>query len=183
MAQAAYLLPGVPVHQPSHLDGDPSLATEILPGPPSILSVQQPHKRDPKKPVYSYLHPTDPGSTYSGIVHGTIVAQEEALKGKRSAVSGRAQRASARNHNGAVSGEVPEPSLPVSEPYIMVVDDDTSPSRSNSLPAVDAGIAATDKTRLREKGKGREIEPAVRVKEEPRTMSLHATPDPPNQQR
>lgn len=87
----AYLLPGVPVHQPSHLEGDPALATEILPGPPSLLSVQQAtQKRDPKKPVYSYLHPTDPGSTYSGIVHGTIIGQEEGartLKGKRRCVA------------------------------------------------------------------------------------------------
>jgi hypothetical protein len=94
----AYLLPGVPVHQPSHLEGDASLATEILPGPPSLLSVQQStQKRDLKKPVYSYLHPTDPGSTYSGIVHGTIIGQEEGartpgLKGKRRCVLSSSQK-------------------------------------------------------------------------------------------
>ncbi len=74
-----YMLPGVPIHQPAHLEGDPSLATEILPGPPSLLSAQQSaQKRDPRKPsiAYSYLPPKDPGSTYSGIMHGTLVGQE-----------------------------------------------------------------------------------------------------------
>ncbi|KAJ7929355.1 hypothetical protein B0H13DRAFT_1964995 [Mycena leptocephala] len=189
----AYLLPGVPVHQPSHLEGDASLATEILPGPPSLLS----------KPVYSYLHPTDPGSTYSGIVHGTIIGQEEGartpgLKGKRSAVTGRAQRASARNHNGAASapepssqGEVREvggssvsqPISIVSEPYIMVPDDESSPSRSNSAPNLQegsAGAAAPEpkrKGRPKGKGKAKETELPVRIKEEPKAVSLQ-TPEP-----
>ncbi|KAJ7074387.1 hypothetical protein C8F01DRAFT_1100335 [Mycena amicta] len=175
MAHAYLLEQGVPIHQPTHLEGDSSLATEILPGPPSILSVQQPHKRDPKKPVYSYLHPIDPGSTYSGIVHGTIVAQDDVLKGKRSAVSGRAQRASARSHNGA-AGELPGPLHPISDPYIMVADDETSPSRSTSVHEGSAGPRA--KTRTKGKGKAKETEPVVRIKEEPRTVSLYATPDP-----
>lgn len=83
MATAAsippYMLPGVTVQQPSHLEGDANLATEILPGPPSIASVQQAaQKRDPKKPstVFSYLPSDDPGSTYSGIAHGTLIGQE-----------------------------------------------------------------------------------------------------------
>ena len=74
-----YMLPGVPIRQPTHLEGDSSLATEILPGPPSLLSAQQSaQKRDPRKPsiAYSYLPPKDPGSTYSGIMHGTLVGQE-----------------------------------------------------------------------------------------------------------
>lgn len=74
-----YMLPGVTVQQPSHLEGDSNLATEILPGPPSIASVQQAaQKRDPRKPstVFSYLPPSDPGSTYSGIMHGTLIGQE-----------------------------------------------------------------------------------------------------------
>jgi hypothetical protein len=44
-----YMPPGVPVVQPPHLEGlsDLSLSTEILTGPPSLLSVQQAaHKRD-----------------------------------------------------------------------------------------------------------------------------------------
>ncbi|KAF7338578.1 Histone deacetylase associated PHD protein-2 [Mycena venus] len=233
----AYLLPGVPVHQPSHLEGDASLATEILPGPPSLLSVVQhsTQKRDLKKPVYSYLHPTDPGSTYSGIVHGTIIGQEEGvrnLKGKRrcvprpsassqraccffpfvlahrelrvysvnSAVTGRAQRASARNHNGAASapetsqGEVPaevggsslsQPISVPSEPYIMVPDDETSPSRSNSAPNTQEGSAAAPEPkrgkpgRPKGKGKAKETELPVRIKEEPKAVSLALqTPEP-----
>lgn len=74
MASApVYTLPGVPVIQPPHLEGDAALATEILPGPPSLLSLQQQSvaKRDPKKPVFSYLPATDPGSTYSGNMAGT----------------------------------------------------------------------------------------------------------------
>lgn len=70
----AYMLPGVPVAQPPHLEGDPSLATEILPGPPSLASVQQvTNKRDPKKPgsYVSYLPTSDPGSTYGGLAVGT----------------------------------------------------------------------------------------------------------------
>ena len=86
----AYLLPGVPVHQPPHLDGDASLATEILPGPPSSASLQQ-HtlKRDPRKPslAFSYLPTSDPGSTYSGLTHGTLIGQDlEGPRSKRSRV-------------------------------------------------------------------------------------------------
>lgn len=73
----AYLLQGVPVLQPPHLEGlsDPALSTEILPGPPSLLSVQQAaQKRDPKKPsaFVSYLPTSDPGSTYSGLMGGAL---------------------------------------------------------------------------------------------------------------
>jgi hypothetical protein len=83
----AYLLSGVPVQQPPHLEGDASLATEILPGPPSLVSAQQSVlKRDPRKPstAYSYLPSSDPGSTYSGIMHGTLIGHEhEASPSKR----------------------------------------------------------------------------------------------------
>lgn len=75
----SYMLSGVPVHHPSHLEGDASLATEILPGPPSLVSAQQSVlKRDPRKPstAFSYLPPSDPGSTYSGIMHGTLIGHE-----------------------------------------------------------------------------------------------------------
>ncbi|KAJ7684777.1 hypothetical protein DFH06DRAFT_1463025 [Mycena polygramma] len=194
----AYLLPTVPIHQPSHLEGNASLATEILPGPPSLLSVQQQstQKRDLKKPVYSYLHPTDPGSTYSGIVHGTIIGQEEGarnLKGKRSAVTGRAQRASARNHNGAPPGpeassqgeagtsSLSQPISVSSEPFIMVPDDESSPSRSNSAHTLQEGSAPAPppkrKGRPKGKGKAKETEPPVRIKEEPMAISLQ-TPAP-----
>lgn len=85
----AYLLPGVPVHQPPHLEGDASLATEILPGPPSSVTLQQNAlKRDPKKPsmAYSYLPTSDPGSTYSGLTHGTLIGQDLEGPRKRSRV-------------------------------------------------------------------------------------------------
>lgn len=87
-----YMLPGVAVCQPEHLEGDATLATEILPGPPPLLSVQQSaQKRDAKHSiVYSYLPASDPGTTYSGIVHGTLIGQDslEAL-GKRTRVEKR----------------------------------------------------------------------------------------------
>ena len=86
----AYLLQGVTVHQPPHLEGDPALATEILPGPPSLVSAQQAaQKRDPRKPstLYSYLPSSDPGSTYSGLMHGTLIGQDlEGPRNKRSRV-------------------------------------------------------------------------------------------------
>lgn len=86
----AYLLQGVTVYQPPHLEGDPALATEILPGPPSLVSAQQAaQKRDPRKPstVYSYLPLSDPGSTYSGLMHGTLIGQDlEGPRNKRSRV-------------------------------------------------------------------------------------------------
>lgn len=98
-AVPAYLLPGVAVYQPSHLEGDPALATEILPGPPPLVSIQQSgQKRDPKKPavVYSYLPACDPGTSYSGIVHGTLIGQESiAATGKRTRMDKRCVSASA----------------------------------------------------------------------------------------
>jgi hypothetical protein len=73
-----FLQAGVPILQPSHLEGDPTLATEILPGPPSLLSVQQSAvRKDTKKPSFalSYLPTSDPGSTYSvlGLAHTPTV--------------------------------------------------------------------------------------------------------------
>jgi hypothetical protein len=87
MASApVYTLPGVPVVQPPHLEGDAALATEILPGPPPLLSLQQSApKRDPKKPnsVFSYLPATDPGSTYSGNMAGTSTLGAPEVDGPR----------------------------------------------------------------------------------------------------
>jgi hypothetical protein len=74
-----YLLPGITVTQPPHLEGDPALATEILPGPPSLISAQQSsHRHDPRKPatIVSYLPTTDPGSTYSMHTAGTLGSQD-----------------------------------------------------------------------------------------------------------
>ncbi|KAG6889787.1 hypothetical protein C0992_004205 [Termitomyces sp. T32_za158] len=190
----AYMLPGESAFHPSHLEGDPSLATEILPGPPSLVSIQQSMlKRDPKKTsqVNSYLFPTDPGSTYSGIMHGTLIGHEQEatrLKRTKSAI-GRAQRASARNQNGTVSGgEHPVDNdlasasslnpIPVDLEPDAMIEDEPSISRSNSSQNLqDTTTSAVGRPKRKDKGKGKE--PAVvRVKEEPRPVSLH-TPDPP----
>lgn len=74
----SFLQAAVPILQPSHLEGDPTLATEVLPGPPSLLSVQQSAvRKDTKKPSFalSYLPTSDPGSTYSvlGLAHTPTV--------------------------------------------------------------------------------------------------------------
>ncbi|KAG5341998.1 hypothetical protein C0989_006147 [Termitomyces sp. Mn162] len=190
----AYMSPGEPVSHPPHLEGDPSLATEILPGPPSLVSIQQSMlKRDPKKTsqANSYLPPTDPGSTYSGIMHGTLIGHEQEatrLKRTKSAI-GRAQRASARNQNGTVSGvEHPVDSdlasasslnpIPVDLEPDTMIEDEPSISRSNSSQNLqDATLSTVGRPKRKDKGKGKE--PAVvRVKEEPKPISLH-TPDPP----
>ncbi|KXN90458.1 hypothetical protein AN958_04130 [Leucoagaricus sp. SymC.cos] len=200
-----YMLPGVTVQQPSHLEGDGDLATEILPGPPSIASVQQAaQKRDPRKPstVFSYLPHSDPGSTYSGIMHGTLIGQEsqDGPRTKRSRVdkgtaSGRAQRASARNQNGATlavplegtsSAEAPAQFLPGQSPMETdsltgAPEDEPALSRSNSsLNIFDLPVPTSHgRTKRKDKGKGKEVDQAsVRVKEEPRSGVL-PSPDPP----
>ncbi|PPQ69869.1 hypothetical protein CVT26_014146 [Gymnopilus dilepis] len=200
----AYMLPGVAVHQPPHLEGDASLATEIMPGPPSAASIQQNAlKRDPRKPsmAYSYLPTSDPGSTYSGLTHGTLIGQDlEGPRSKRSRVdkgtaTGRAQRASARNQ-GTHSTPVLDASLSMdtgtallSQPIavdsdlsIALVDKEPSISRSNSslnlqdLPPPNMN----GKLKKRDKGKAKEGDtPPLRVKEEPKAFSL-LTPDPPS---
>lgn len=62
----------VQVLHPPHLEGDPTLATEILPGPPSLASIRLPKKLDPKRPALpvSYLPLSDPGTTYAGLAGG-----------------------------------------------------------------------------------------------------------------
>ncbi|KAG6820780.1 hypothetical protein H0H93_011545 [Arthromyces matolae] len=190
----AYLLSGVSVSQPPYLEGDPNLATEILPGPPSLVSIQQSMlKRDPKKPANSssYLPHTDPGSTYSGIMHGTLIGHEQEatrLKPTKSAI-GRAQRATARHQNGAASDNPLDSELasalslnpiPVeSEPDAMITGVEPSISRSSSSQNLRDGIAGiVGRPKRKDNGKGKE--PAVvRVKEEPKPVSLHS-PDPPS---
>lgn len=197
----AYMLSGVAVQQPPHLEGDASFATEILPGPPSLLSVQQSaQKRDPRKRFTdcSYLPTSDPGSTYSGVMHGTLIGHEpEGPRSKRSradkgAASGRAQRASARNQIGisstvdssmnleSGSTSTLQPILVDWDSCTMVIDDDLSLSRSNSsLNLQDPPQASSSgRARRKDKGKGKEAEtPPIRVKEEPKNISLH-TPEP-----
>jgi hypothetical protein len=107
--------------------------------------------------------------------------------------TGRAQRASARSQNGSmtlldpsVEAELVSASIfaPLSvdvEPYTMVVDDESSISRSNSLVNVQDGISAnsTGRSRRKDKGKAKETESSIfRVKEEPQSISLHS-PEPP----
>ena len=80
-----YMLPGAPALQPprSALEtGDPNLATEVLPAPPTLSSVLQASgKRDPRKPVptMSYLPQHDPGTTYAGVLTGPIIGSLESV--------------------------------------------------------------------------------------------------------
>jgi hypothetical protein len=91
VAVPAYLSPGVPVLQSPHIEGDSTptndFATEILPGPPSLVTAQQSAiRRDPKKPaaVVSYLPASDPGSTYSSLgAAGALGASEDGPTRKR----------------------------------------------------------------------------------------------------
>lgn len=81
----------VPVVQPPHLEGDQALATEILPGPPPLASIQQNSKKlDPKKPTvpFSYLPLSDPGTTYAGLAGGMAVLamQENGPRRKRARI-------------------------------------------------------------------------------------------------
>ncbi|KIJ69621.1 hypothetical protein HYDPIDRAFT_179360 [Hydnomerulius pinastri MD-312] len=173
-----YLLPGVPVVQPPHLEGlsDPSLSTEILPGPPSLLSVQQAaHKRDPKKPsaFVSYLPTSDPGSTYSGLMTVPLGGSDvdgprrKRVRVDKGTANGRAQRASARNLNNnntvpiPASDPVPEvppsrqpsmPLIPDSDPFPAQPDSDDpsmSMSRANSLPGGEEPTMSTSNGRAR----------------------------------
>jgi hypothetical protein len=80
-----YMLPGAPALQPprSALEtGDPNLATEVLPAPPTLSSVLQASgKRDPRKPApaMSYLPQHDPGTTYAGVLTGPIIGSLESV--------------------------------------------------------------------------------------------------------
>ena len=77
----ACLLAAPTVTQPPHLEGDPALATEILPGPPPLASVQQhgqPKKDHKKVPLaVSYLPTSDPGTTYGANTVSTMAAVAE----------------------------------------------------------------------------------------------------------
>ncbi|KDQ60591.1 hypothetical protein JAAARDRAFT_124356 [Jaapia argillacea MUCL 33604] len=192
----AYLLPGVPVVQPPHLEGDAALATEILPGPPSLLAIQQAasgaHRRDPKKPSVSYLPVSDPGTTYSGhMVASTGALEAEGPRRKRARVdkssgTNRAQRASARNVNNSSLSDVsppvdatassPPPTLD-SDPFPMSIDlDKPSLSRSNSSTNMeDASISVNGRSKRArtDKGKGKEQDTgSSKVKDEPFAVAL-----------
>ena len=85
----------------------------------------------------------------------------------------------------SIEGELESASIlpPVSadvESYTMVVDDEPLISRSNSFVNLQEGISpnSTARARRKEKGKAKETElSGVRVKEEPKSISLHS-PEP-----
>ncbi|TFK55031.1 hypothetical protein OE88DRAFT_991469 [Heliocybe sulcata] len=205
MQKPVYDRDGVPVTQPPHLEGDKKLATEILPGPPSLQVVQQmaiAHRRDPKKPAVSYLPVSDPGTTYGGHTVSAMTAIEiDGPRRKRARVDkgsarDRAQRASARNVNVApsVSSDVtmgPGRALssppPLQDSDAMSVQMETDPpylSRSNSVQYMDVGddgesASAATRGPKKDKGKGKEKEKVVlRVKEEPVTLVVPPPVDP-----
>ncbi|KAH9842873.1 uncharacterized protein C8Q71DRAFT_225371 [Rhodofomes roseus] len=194
-----YMLPGIPVAQPSHLEGDASLATEILPGPPPLASVQ--HAGQPRKDhrktltVLSYLPASDPGTTYAGHMAAPLASAAEAegprrkrARLERSSVASRAQRASARNLNATASvmdaSAHLEPMassshlVPDTDPTSLALDsDDPALSRSNSVPLGEDPVPGQSHARggpvaRKDKGKGRERDAAVRIKEEPTLGTL-----------
>ncbi|KAL1691417.1 hypothetical protein GGG16DRAFT_124900 [Schizophyllum commune] len=187
------LLAQVPVSQPAHLEGDNSLATEILPGPPSVQSARLAAlKRDPhsKKAQYLYLPAADPGTSYAGIAgfgFANEVDEPVETNGKRSKTaagsSTRAQRASAR-HLTAAPRPIDEnpPEEPMTQPIApaeleAIAADASQPSRSHSVeaPAADASASAPARPKGRPKGKGKDREMSHAVKEESKTVS----PEPP----
>lgn len=67
----------------------------------------------------------------------------------------------------------------------MVVDKEPSLSRSNSsvnlLDPPPLLAAPTGRPKRKDKGKGKEVDsPPLRVKEEPKAISLNNSPEPPN---
>ncbi|KAI0798104.1 hypothetical protein C8Q75DRAFT_740632 [Abortiporus biennis] len=190
----ACLLASVPVMQPPHLEGDASLATEILPGPPPLLSLQQTgqSRKDHKKtaPAFSYLPVSDPGTTYTGHMVAPVVTtaaptlnEVDGPRRKRARVdkgsaSGRAQRASARNLT-AMGTSNPPTDTPASSSHIIpdievnnIDSDDPMLSRSNSVTVEDQPPAPVIKLPRRDKVKGKEKE-SVRIKEEPMLTTLN----------
>jgi hypothetical protein len=108
--------------------------------------------------------------------------------------TGRAQRASARNQGGNTSildpsmqleagtSSASQPILLESDSGTVVVDDEITISRSNSsLNLQDSALPASGGKSIRkDKGKAKEEDtPPLRVKEEPKPLSLR-TPEPPN---
>ncbi|CAL1703942.1 unnamed protein product [Somion occarium] len=192
----ACLLTTVPVVQPPHLEGDPSLATEILPGPPSLQSIQQGlARKDHKKlgPAFSYLPVSDPGTTYGGHMVTPMTTAPNEVDGPRrkrarldkTSATSRAQRASARNLTalGAPEASIPLESvastsqlIPDSDPLAPGPDsDDAMMSGSNSVPpGEEVGYNASNARARREKGKDKERDSGVRVKDEPVAFALQS---------
>lgn len=199
----AYMLPGAPVLQPPHLEGlsDPTLSTEVLPGPPSLVSIRRTvQKRDPKNSsvFVSYLPPSDPGSTYSGLMAGPLAVDIGGSRRKRARVdkgtaNGRAQRANARSLNNSILPALDPvvPEVPSRQPSVPLPDSDSFPaqpdsddpslslSRANSQPGGEEGIMSVTngrgRTTRKDKGKGKEIDRGF-IKEEPVQISLSPEP-------
>ncbi|PCH38298.1 hypothetical protein WOLCODRAFT_130817 [Wolfiporia cocos MD-104 SS10] len=194
-----YMQAGVQVVQPPHLEGDASLATEILPGPPSLVSIQHPGapRKDHRKTagVVSYLPTSDPGTTYSGHSLSPMASTAEAEGPRRkrarldkgSSATGRAQRASARNLS--TTHPPSDPLAPadttasssqlidVDPPSMFVDSDGPALSRSNSLglsedPTVASSHIRGTQVPRHEKSKGKEKDVSIRVKEEPSVVPL-----------
>jgi hypothetical protein len=119
----------------------------------------------------------------------------------RRAAIGRAQRASARQQNGAtstldpaasataapveagpsVSAPIKEPTVVDLDPSAMTVDDVSPISRSDSAQQIfheDGSASISNRRRRKDKGKGKETESSVRVKEEPKLVTLVPPVDP-----
>ncbi|KAI9509944.1 hypothetical protein F5148DRAFT_1183357 [Russula earlei] len=196
-----YMLPGAPALPPprSALEtGDPNLATEVLPAPPTLSSVLQASgKRDPRKPVptMSYLPQRDPGTTYAGVLTGPIIGSLESIPevdgprrkrvrlDKRS-LSQLAQRGQSRGLNSPPQG--PTTSVDALEQIVagpLETDSQTNSwdpelvSRSSSVAFPEDVPQSSKVARTKEKGKGKTKEKdndkvVSRVKEEPLPPAL-----------
>ncbi|KAI0637273.1 hypothetical protein C8Q77DRAFT_558604 [Trametes polyzona] len=190
----AYLHQGVSVSQPPHLEGDPSLATEILPGPPPLGSIQQaglPRKDHKKATIaYSYLPASDPGTTYSSHFASALPAASTDMDGARrkrarldkgSGERNRSQRASARNLSiaGPLSDPIAAPEVAASssqlapdyDPLSLPLDsDDAIMSRATTAHAEDSPPESAPSAKrargrsTKENGKGKERERDAGVK-------------------
>ncbi|KAI0295485.1 hypothetical protein BC826DRAFT_1008037 [Russula brevipes] len=182
-----YMLPGAPALQPprSALEtGDPDLATEILPAPPTLSSVlQASSKRDPRKPVppMSYLPQHDPGTTYAGVLTGPIIGSLESVpevdgprrkrvRLEKGSLSQFAQRGSSRGLN-----TPPQGLANIDAMEHMATGQLETDSQTNSWdPEL---VSRLQGPRTKEKGKGKNKErdsdkTASRVKEEPLPAAL-----------
>ncbi|KAH9966508.1 hypothetical protein BC827DRAFT_1176408 [Russula dissimulans] len=195
-----YMLPGAPALPPprSALEtGDPNLATEVLPAPPTLSSVLQASgKRDPRKPVptMSYLPQRDPGTTYAGVLTGPIIGSLEGVPevdgprrkrvrlDKRS-LSQLAQRGPSRGLNSPPQGPTSADALEPMAAAQLETDSQTNSwdpelvSRSSSVAFPEDVPQGSKAARPKEKGKGKPREKDVdkvvsRVKEEPSPATL-----------
>ncbi|KAL5532986.1 hypothetical protein ACEPAF_4760 [Sanghuangporus sanghuang] len=200
------LLNPLPVIQPQRLDGDPSLATEILPGPPSLESISQISKRnEPRKfPVPSYLPLSDPGTTYTSLAGGmaAMALDDNGSRRKRArldkGISHRSQRTSSRHLAGnsalgdqfmMLEADITSSQRGMDDASIFNEDDrSTSHSRSTSAPlsgeAQEQSISENGPRIINGKGKEKEKENTekvaqVRVKEEPVALQLADMPNGP----